>query len=181
MNKPQDPYDPGEWVGVGEVITTHGIRGELRIQPLTDEPERWEELTRVFYRSPEGTHELHVESIRYHKQAVVVKFEELSDMNEAEKLRGAWLWLPKSERRPLPPDRFYRDQIIGLEVYNEQDVHLGGIREILQTGANDVYVVKSVNGELLLPALKSVVLSVDLEAGRMRVRIPDGLMEDKIR
>lgn len=178
MNKPQEPKGPGEWIGVGEIITTHGVRGELRIHPLTDDPERWEELTRVFCSTSEGTKELHVESVRYHKQAVVVKFEELSDMTQAEKFRGAWLWLPKSERKPLPADRFYRDQIVGIEVYNEHDVNLGSVQEILQTGANDVFVVKGKGREILLPALKSVVMTVDLDANRMQVRIPPGLMEE---
>lgn len=178
MNKPLKPELPGEWVGVGEVLTTNGIRGELKVLPLTDEPSRWEELTRVYGCTPEKTWELHVETVRYFRQYVIVKFCEISEMTVAGTLRGSWLWIPKAERKPLPPDRFYTDDLLKMVVFDEHGKHLGVIDQVLPTGANDVFVVKSNGREILLPALKTVVLQVDLAQNCMTVRIPPGLLED---
>lgn len=178
MNETLKPDLPGECIGVGEVITTHGVRGELKVLPLTDEPSRWGELTRVYGCTAEATLELHVETIRYFRQFVIVKFREITEMNAAEKLRGSRLWIPKAERRPLPPDRFYTDDLLQMEVIDEKGELLGNIDQVMQTGANDVFVVKGNGREILLPALKSVVSQVDLAGKRMSVRIPPGLLED---
>jgi 16S rRNA processing protein RimM len=177
VRKPLEPDLPGEWTGVGEILTVHGIQGELRVLPLTDDPSRMEELTRVYCRNAKGTHVLHLQSVRYHRACAIMKFKEIPDRTAAEEYRGAWLWIPKSERRKLPPDRFYQDQLLDMEVLDEQDQSLGRIKEIIQTGANDVFVVKEVKGEWLLPALKSIVNKVDVEAGKMWVKLPPGLRE----
>jgi 16S rRNA processing protein RimM len=174
-----EPEPHGEWAGVGEVLTTHGVQGELRVLPLTDDLSRWEELSRVYCRTASETMELHIESVRYHKQCVIVKFKEIPDITAAERLKDCWLWLPKYERKPLPAGRFYRDQLLGLEVLDDTERFIGRIRDILQTGANDVLVVgETSKEEILLPAIKSVILAVDLENGKMRVKIPPGLLED---
>ena len=179
MKTPLEPEPHGQWAGVGEVLTTHGVHGELRVLPLTDDSSRWEELSRVYCRFADETMELHVESVRYHKQCAIVKFKEIPDLTAAERLKECWLWIPKSERKPLPAGRFYRDQLLGMEVWDDTDRFLGRIRDILQTGANDVFVVgETPKKETLLPAIKSVVLAVDLEGRKMRVKIPPGLLED---
>lgn len=179
MREALPPDLPGEWVGVGEVLTTHGVQGELKVLPLTDDPSRWEELTRVFGRTAEVTLELHVENVRYFKQFVIVKFREIADLSTAESLRGSRLWIPKSERKTLPPDRFYTDDLLQMDVFDDAGRLLGKIEQVMVTGANDVFVVKDEGErEILLPALKSVVLQVDLAGKRMTVRIPPGLLED---
>jgi 16S rRNA processing protein RimM len=177
VNKPLEPEIPGEWTGVGEITTVHGIQGELRVLPLTDDPSRMEELTRVYCRTAKGTQVLHPQSVRYHRACAVMKFKEIPDRTAAEEYRGCWLWIPKNERRKLPPDRFYQDQLLDIEVLDEEDQSLGRIKEIVQTGANDVYVVKDVQSEWLLPALKSIIFKVDVEERKMWVRIPPGLRE----
>lgn len=175
MNRPLEPDPPGEWISVGEIVTVHGIQGELRVLPLTDDPARLEELSRFYCRTAKGTMTLHPERLRFHRGCAVMKFKEIADRNMAEELRGARLWIPKSERKALPPGRFYEDQLLGMEVLDENDGFLGKIKDILVTGANDVYVVKEAQGEWLLPALKSIVVRVDLESHKMWVRIPPGL------
>ncbi len=170
---------PADLAAVGEVLTTQGNKGEVKVRPLTVDPQRWSELTRVFFCRAGAREELTVEQVRFFRQFVVVKFKEINDMTQAEKLRGGFLCIPLAERRPLPEGSYYLDQILGLSVLDETGAFLGKIEDILATGANDVYVVRGgPHGEILLPALKSVVLAVDLPAGTMKVRLPAGLVDE---
>jgi 16S rRNA processing protein RimM len=170
---------PADLAAVGEVLTTQGNKGELKVRPLTDDPQRWSELTRVFFCRADAREELTVERVRYFRGFVVVKFKEINSLTEAEKLRGGFLCIPLAERRPLPAGSYYFDQILGLSVLDETGSFLGKVEDILPTGANDVYVVRGgPHGEFLLPALKSVVLTVDLAAGAMKVRLPAGLVDE---
>ena len=175
-----DPWQnpPPGLIAVGEVLTTQGNKGEVRVSPLTDTLERWLELTRVLRVSGAGTNELWIENVRFMRGLGSVKFRGVESMSAAEELRGEFLWLPEEERTPLPEGRFYLDQLIGLKVYGPNDRFLGSIAEVLTTGANDVYVVRGgEDGELLLPALKSVVRQVDTEKRIMRVELLPGLVD----
>jgi len=170
---------PADLAAVGEVLTTQGNKGEVKVRPLTDDPQRWSELTRVFFCRPGAREELTVERVRYFRGFVVVKFREINGIAEAEKLRGGFLWIPLAERRPLPEDSYYHDQILGLSVLDETGSFLGKVEDIFATGANDVYVVRGgPHGEFFLPALKSVVVAVDLAAGTMKVQLPAGLLDE---
>ncbi|HEY8392121.1 MAG TPA: ribosome maturation factor RimM [Capillibacterium sp.] len=183
--KKHPPYDP--WsnppeglAAVGEVLTTQGNRGEVKVASLTDRPERWLELKRVYSVDEQGPRALFLERVRFLRGLVILKFQGIDDISGAEALRGTFLWLPETERPPLPPDRFYVDQIVGLKVQTLNGCDLGTVEKVLFTGANDVYVVRGgTYGELLLPALKSVVRAVDLAAGIMRVELPPGLVDDE--
>lgn len=169
---------PEDLIAVGEVLTTHGNKGEVKVLPLTDNPDRWLEIKRLFLCSDGGRKELTVQEVRYFREFVILKFHEVSGMGEAEELRGAFLWIPRSERPPLPEDRFYIDEILNLEAYDEEGRFLGRVKEVLPTGANDVYVLEGgYYGEILIPALKSVILSIDVSGGRMTVRLPAGLVD----
>jgi len=173
---------PEGLVAVGEVLTTQGIKGEVKIAPLTDSHARWHELNRVFacfeQAQTQTQTKLFIEKVRFFRQFVIAKFEGINTVNEAERLRGVFIWIPRAERPALPENSFYIDQILGLRVYNEAQQYLGAVQEVIPTGANDVYVLQGgVYGEILLPALKSVVLSVELSAGRMMIRLPAGLVE----
>jgi 16S rRNA processing protein RimM len=170
---------PADLAAVGEVLTTQGNKGEVKVRPLTDDPQRWSELTRVFFCRAEAREPLTVEHLRFSRGFVIVKFKELNGIAEAEKLRGGFLWIPLEERKPLPEGSYYHDQILGLSVLDETGSFLGKIEDILPTGANDVFVVRGgPHGEFLLPALKAVVLAVDLAAGTMTVRLPAGLVDE---
>lgn len=180
-------YPPNPWrnppvglIAVGEIIGTHGNRGEVKIAALTDTSERWLELVRVFVVDEHGQRALFPEQVRFFKGLVLVQFRGIDDLSAAEALRGMFLWLPEAERPPLPPDRFYCDQIIGLQAETLTGRGLGMVAQILFTGANDVYVLRGGPvGDILLPALKSVVRDVDLEAGRIRVELPPGLVNEE--
>ena len=159
---------------VGAVLTTQGNKGEVKVRPLTDDPQRWSELTRVFFCRAEAREELTVELVRFFRGFVVVKFKEVNSLAEAEKLRGGFLWIPLAERRPLPPGSYYHDQILGLSVLDETGYFMGKIEDIMPTEENDVYVVRGGPHGEFLSRLKAVVLSRGSGCRPMTVRLPPG-------
>lgn len=162
---------------IGQIINTHGNRGELKVFPLTDHPERFNDLKHVYLLQDEEYRRYQVERVRSHRNMVILSLREITDMNEAEKLKGLYLQLPVEELKPLPPGHYYFYQIIGLRVYQGEEC-LGEVRDILKTGSNDVYVVTRPAGkEILVPALKDVVREINPGAGIMRVELPPGLMD----
>lgn len=166
-----------ELIVVGEIVKCQGINGEFKVIPMTDHPKRFGELKRVFLKNPAGIQELWITNYRNFKQFVLLQFEGITDLTAAEELGRGFLYIPKNERRKLPPGRFYYDELEGLEVENVTGESLGTLCSIIETGANDVYVVRGPQGEILIPALKQVVLEVDLDQGKMKVELPEGLVE----
>jgi len=167
-----------ELAAIGKVINTHGVKGGLKVLPLSDFPERLKALKHVFLELGANVKEYEVTDAFVHGRFWVLFLSGIDACDSAEGLIGALISIPLSERMPLPTDFYYLDQIIGLEVYTVNSVYLGRVREVLQTGSNDVYVVKNEKvgkGEILIPALKSVV-QIDLLLGRMVVDPPEGLL-----
>lgn len=166
-------------VRVGQIINTQGVKGQVRIWPLTDDVERLSRLNRVFLeeKPPGYPDTLTITSVKPHKQIAVVTFQEITDMNMAEKLKGCYITIPSDEVPSPEEGSYYHFQLEGLEVLTEEGEMLGSLVEILETGSNDVYVVRNLQNkkEILIPALKSVVLRVDLENKKMTVRLPEGL------
>ena len=159
-------------VVVGRIRGPWGIRGELKVEPLTDFPDRFSEGSVLFLDGRPAR----VLRSRSHKNGFVVKLDLVDDRSHAESLLGSQLTVPRDELRPLPKGSYYHFQIIDMEVWTEEGGHLGRVKEIIATGGNDVYVVG--NGErkeLLVPALGDVVLKVDQRENRMVVRLPEGL------
>lgn len=167
-----------EFVSIGEVTAPHGVRGELRVLPLTDFPERFHDVKRLFLRRPhqQAAEERTVERVRFHKQFVIVKFEGVDSRDEAETLRRALLQVPPDEVYPLPEGHYYVFEIVGLRVFDEDGRDIGVVKDVLFTGANDVYVVEAADGrEILLPVVDEVVRHIDVSAGRIDVRLLPGL------
>lgn len=155
---------------IGKVGAVHGIHGELRIIPLTDFIERFETMTEVMV----GDELLHIESCRYHKQDVLMKFREYPVREDAMRLTGRLLTVDRSEAAPLEDGEFYTFDIIGLTVYDVEGTELGTVENVLRTGSNDVYQTRlTAGGELLIPALKAVVKEIDIKGGRMVVDMPE--------
>lgn len=166
-----------DYIQIGKIINTHGHKGGLKIYPLTDDAKRFYELKRVYIRHNDDYIVYTVSKVQLHKNVVLLTLMEITDMNAAERLKGLYLEIPKEEARPLPADSYYIFELIGLDVY-EGEQYLGKLCEVLKPGSNDVYVVKTPeNKEIYLPALKSVVTLIDLEHGRMEVKIPPGLLD----
>jgi 16S rRNA processing protein RimM len=160
-------------IAVGKVVAPHGVRGELRIMPLTDFPDRFESLAVV--NLDEQT-QLAIESVHYHKHYVLLKFKGYDSRNAIDCLRGKVLYITRDKLMPLPAGRFYHFDLIGLAVFTEAEKYLGKLTEIIETGSNDVYVIEVDQPgakPLLIPALKQVVKKVDLENKRMVVALQE--------
>lgn len=163
-----------EHIAVGKVLRPHGVRGDLLVDPYSETIRSLEEDSEVFIGSPDAS--WRVSSIRAHRQQMILHLEGCDDREAAEAFRGSELIIPMDEAEPLPEGVYYRWQILGLAVADEDGAELGEVTDIIETGANDVYVVQGADPrELLLPAIESVILKVDLDAGRLLVRLPDGL------
>jgi 16S rRNA processing protein RimM len=161
------------FLAVARVRRPFGVKGELLLEILTDFPERLAQTERLYLG--EEKRPLEVESLRRHGEDMLLRLKEISDRDGAEGLRGAVLQLRIDDLPPLPDGTYYFHQIEDLEVFTEQGERLGRVKEILKTGANDVYVVRGERGEILLPAIPQVVREVRLEEGKMVVRMMEGL------
>lgn len=171
---------------VGCVATTHGVRGEVKVYPTTEDPQRFKKYKEVLLVDPVGHRKqdsmhlrcMHIESVKFFKQMVIIKFRECASMEEAERLRGAELYVPREKAVPLQKNEYYISDLIGMQVESEEGVQIGVLDDVLQTGANDVYVVKQADGkEILLPAIKECIKFVDVEARHMTVYLMPGLAE----
>lgn len=164
-----------EFLAVGRVVRPHGVRGELALEVLTEFPAHLAEAEVVYVGEAAVPHTLRRVRAPRNGQ-IVIQLADCLDRNAAEAYRGQLVQIKTEQAAPLPPGRYYHHQIVGLDVQTDAGEALGQVTEILETGANDVYVVTGVDGqELLLPALRSVILQIDLEARRMTVHLLEGL------
>ncbi|MFZ7104523.1 MAG: ribosome maturation factor RimM [Peptococcaceae bacterium] len=164
-------------IKIGQIVTTHGHKGELKILPLTDNPERYKKLSEVYLQLPGGFTKMQIENSRLHKNSVIVKFKEITDMNTAEQYQHVYLCIEEDQLEELPEGHFYLYEIIGSEVYEGAD-YLGRVKDVIQTGSNDVYVVEKENvKDLLIPALKSIIKKIDVTKKMIDVKLPEGLID----
>jgi len=160
---------------VARIVAPWGAQGIVKAEALTDDPQRFDLLQRVYLGPNHQPAKL--QSWRWHKSALFLKFQGYEDRTAAESLRGWLVQIPIEEALPLGQDEYYVHQIEGLVVETTDGEYLGQITEVLFTGANDVWVVEGPKGEIPLPALADVILEVDLAAGRVIVRLPPGLLD----
>lgn len=168
-----------EFMNVGKIVNTHGIRGELKIMPLTDFPEvRFAKNAELYLFTPDNHSVLvHVESARLHKNMYIVRLKEYGNINEVEKFKGSIAKVSKENLAELEENEYYFHQIVGCTVVTEEGENLGTISEILTPGANDVWVVKTAAGkEILLPVIDDVVLDVDVNEKLVKVHLMEGLL-----
>ncbi len=170
--------DELDLISVGEIIKAQGIRGEVKVIPHTDNPIRFGKIRRVFLKGNTGWRELTIESYRKFNEYVLIKFLGIDDLKAADSLGRGLMMIPRSERPNLSNGRYYYDQIEGLKVFTTEGKYLGAIVRILETGANDVYIVEDGTKEILIPALKSVIKEIDLEQTKMYVEPLPGLLEE---
>ncbi|MBS1253309.1 MAG: Ribosome maturation factor RimM [Anaerolineales bacterium] len=164
------------FLAVGQVMKPHGVRGEVSVEILTDFPGRFALLERV-YLNEDDPRPVPLESVRFHKGRALLKLGGYDDRTAVEILRGEMVLVPIDEAMPLEPDQYYQDDLIGLEVWTVDDEYLGDVVEVLETGANDVFIVDGGDpGEILLPAIEQVVQWIDLEENRMVVELMEGLI-----
>lgn len=163
---------------VGVIASTHGIRGEVKVFPTTDDPARYNDLKRVTLDTGKEQIVLEIENVKFFKNMVILKFKGYDSINDIEKYKSKDLLIPREEAVKLEPDEYFITDLIGLSVISEIGEELGTLKDVIETGANDVYSVEMKDGrELLLPAIGDCILDVDLEKRFMKVHVLDGLMD----
>lgn len=164
---------------VGIITTTHGLRGEVKVFPTTDEPARFKKLKTVILDTEMGNTELEIESVRFFKNMVILKFKGIDDINDVEKYRKRGLFVTRANAVELKENEYFIADLIGLSVISDEGEELGEIKNVLKTGANDVYVIaKEGAKDLLVPAIHECVRKVDIFGGRMEVHLLPGLRDE---
>lgn len=163
---------------VGVISSTHGIAGEVKVYPTTDDVRRFDFLKNVILDTGKEKINLEVSSVKYFKNMVILKFKQFNNINEVEKFRSCPLYVTRENAVELEEDEYFICDLIGLKVVSDEGEELGKLTDVLQTGANDVYVVKMANDkEVLFPAIEQCILNVNLEEGIMTVHVMDGLLD----
>lgn len=162
---------------VGVITTTHGVRGEVKVYPTTDEPERFLELDYVLLDTGRELRKLEIKNVKFFKNLVILKFKGVDNINDIEKYKGRDLWIPRGEGQELEEDEYYIADLLGMSVVLEDGQEFGTLKDVMETGANDVYIIDSAeHGEVLLPAIKECILDVDLEKNVMTIHLMKGLI-----
>lgn len=163
---------------VGVISSTHGVRGEVKVFPTTDDARRFKKLKTVILDIRPEPVLLNIENVKFFKNMVILKFKEFNNINEVEKYKGRDLLIRRDQAVKLGPDENFITDLVGLSVVTDEGEDFGTLKDVMKTGANDVYVIEGRDGkEYLFPAIKQCVLNVDLEAQTITVHIMDGLLE----
>ena len=160
---------------VGKIVNTHGIKGDLKVLPLTDYMERFEELDWVYMDC--NDERFYIENVRYMPTAVLLSFKGYKDINLVKGFKDKYLFIDENQRRDLPGDTYYIADIIGLDVYTIKDEYIGRVKDIIQTGSNDVYVIKGEGGrEIMIPAVEEFILKICLEERKVIIDPIEGMV-----
>lgn len=167
-----------DFLRVGVITQTHGIKGEVKVFPTTDDVKRFEELKSVKISTKKGYIDFEIENVKFFKKYAILKFKGINDINEAEKYKGLDLLIAREDAVKLRENEYFIYDLIGLKVINnDTNEEIGILNEVLQTGANDVYVIRTDDGkEILIPYIKECVLDIDIENKIMIVHLLDGLV-----
>lgn len=168
------PAEP-RFLVIGQVRKPHGVRGELRVTPYTELPERFAWLKIVFIGDVDPR-PIAVEGVRYHKDTILLKLAGYDNRDEAESLRGQWLQIPEEEAIPLAEGEYFLYQLQGLKVISDDGELLGELTGVIETKANNVFIIQGDAGEILLPDIEEVIQEIDFDQGFMRVHLLPGLM-----
>lgn len=170
-----------EYLQIGKIVNIHGVHGEVKLIPLTDDPGRFEDLEWVYVERAGSMEKHDIKGVKYVKNSVVLKLSGIESADEAEKFRGNYVLVDREHAVRLPEGSYFICDLIGMDVFDEKGRLLGKLDDVLRTGSNDVYQVKDESGkEILIPALKSVVRGISLEGRRMDVTLPKGLLDDEV-
>ena len=167
-----------EFFQVGVITATHGIHGDVKVFPTTDDPNRFKKLKKVLLDTGIQKLELEVAGVKFFKKFVILKFKEFDDINQVEKYRKCPLLVTRENAVRLKKNEYFIADLIGLKVYTEDGTFLGNLEDVMQTGANDVYQIVTEEGkEILIPAIRQCILDVDIESGNMKVHLLEGLVD----
>lgn len=167
-----------ERLQVGVISSTHGVRGEVKVFPTTDDVTRFKKLKEVILVTEKTEKILKITSVKFFKQFAILKFEGIDTLNDVEVYKGASLFVTRKNAVKLQKDEYFIADLIDLNVVDDNGNELGTLIDVMQTGANDVYIVKNAEGkELLFPAIKECILDIDFKKGKMTVHVMDGLLD----
>lgn len=171
-----------EWVmdkiKVGKIVSAVGIKGEVKVYPYTDYPERLEELDEVY--AGEGGEVLYIDKVRYHKNMAIIKFKGTDDRNAAELLRDTFLYIDKKDLRVLDEDEYFIFDLIGLKAVDDHDNYIGKVTDVIQNTAQDIYEITAENGNtILVPAVYEFITDIDINNGIMRIKPIEGLLGEQ--
>lgn len=162
----------------GVITTTHGIRGEVKVFPTTDDVHRFEDLDSVLLDTGRDYMKLEIENVKYFKQYAILKFKGIDNINDIERYKGCSLYVTREDAIPLEEDEYYIADLQGMQMYTEDGELFGTLRDVMETGANDVYIVDSKeHGEVLIPAIHDCILDVDLDEQKMTIHLLPGLID----
>lgn len=162
---------------VGKIVNVQGVKGEVRVLPMTDDPDCFTKMKEAEIFFGDASHKREVERARAHKQFIIIKFKDIHNRNQAESLRGGMLKITKEQTLPPGEDEYYIGDLYDMEVFTLEGEFLGVLVDILQTGANDVYVVQEADKKVLIPAIKQCINRVNVSEKKMYVTLLEGLRE----
>ena len=166
-----------KYLEVGQIVNTFGIKGEVKVNPFTDDLERFEELKTVYVEKKKELILYEIEHVKYSKNMVILKLKGIENPEDAQKFKGCYLKIDRKDARKLPEGTYFIADLIGLDVYTDEGNLLGKVNDIFNRGSSDIYSIKNEEGkEILLPAIKDVIKQVDLEEGKIIVHIIEGLL-----
>ena len=164
---------------VGIITQTHGIKGEVKVFPTTDDAARFKKLKEVILDNGKEKRKIWIENVKFFKQYVILKFKGIDNINDVLAYKGSSLMVTRENAVKLNKDEYFIADLIGLHVSDDENKLEGKLVDVLETGANDVYVIALSDGrELLLPAIRECVLSVDLQAQEMKIHVLEGLLDE---
>lgn len=167
-----------EYFEIGQISNTHGLKGELKVRPYTENAKRFEKIKKVLIKKQDNFEEYEIQSVRYQKDIVLLKLKGIDDIETAEKLKTQSLIIPREDAKNLEKNEFFIADLIGCSVY-ENDEKIGELADVFTAGAADVYVIKRVGKkELLLPAIGSIIKNIDVENKKIDVDVPRGLDDE---
>ncbi len=162
---------------IGQIVNTFGIKGMVKVKPFTDDIRRFDELKTVYVEKNSNQTEYEIEEVKYHKDMVLIKFKGIDKVEQAEMLRNSYLTVSRDSVEKLEEGRYYIVDLLGLEVYTDEQTLLGTLEDIFNTGSNDIYVVKDKQGkQILLPAIQDVIKQIDIENKKIIVHLLPGLI-----
>ena len=166
-----------EYFEIGQIVNHYGIKGMVKVNPFTDDISQFEKLKSILLVKDGKLSEVEIEETKYSKNQVLLKLKGIDTVEEAEKYRGCYLKIARSNSKKLPKDTYFIADLLGLTVYTDENILLGKVEDIYNSGANDIYVIKSEDGkQILLPGTKEVIKQIDLEQERITVHIIKGLI-----
>ena len=165
-----------KYLELGQIVNVKGLKGEVKVNSFTDDNTKFERIPKVFIKQKQNLTEHEIEEVGYSKNQVILKFKNIDTVEEAEKLRNSYIVVDREIFGELPEGVYYIADLIGLDVYTENNEYLGKVDDIFNTGSNDVYVVKAENGmQKLLPGIDEVIKKIDLESNKIIVNLIKGL------